>query len=338
MAIYSVDILVGPGGLTYVQWWEISPTNPVQSGLFGRTYLPTSGTWDGSNTTPLSGWEEGLFPIDPVIDPSGTVITAWSEKNKSTNKYSIHSRTRSAASGTWSTSAKISQDSETAPWTWLAAGQNGTVLAVTVLDKPGSTSEYGVFATVRDAGSTWGPETQLSDWVSSRFTYPSTNPAIGVWPDGTCLVTWNALYSSHDANLDEAIFWNTRSPNSSWVGQSRLSLWFSSVDSPNLGLVHDGSAVLTWATKDAYQPANQQMAIMVTHFPPGGPWTEPTALSDWDYYSTMYTTDLAVHNEGQPVGALWHQAQSTKSKAIFYSQFSTEEVGGNKVYLPMVSR
>jgi hypothetical protein len=339
MAIYSVDTLVGTGGLTYVQWEERSPVDAAKSGLFGRTYLPALDTWDGSNSTPLSGWKEGLSPSEPVMDPSGTVITAWSELiSKSPNTYSNYSRTRSATSGTWSTSVKISQDSETASWTRLAAGQNGTVLAVTVKDKPGSTSDYGVFATVRDAGSTWGPETQLSDWFSRGSTYPPTYPTFGVWPDGTCLVTWDALYTYRDSNLDEAIFWNSRPPNSSWSGKGRLSLWYSSVDYPNLGLGNDGSAVLTWTTKDAYQPANQQMAIMVTHFPPGGPWTEPIALSDWDYYSAMYSTDLAVHPEGQPVGALWYQAQSTDSAALFYSQFSAEEeVERDKVYLPMVA-
>jgi hypothetical protein len=211
------------------------------------------------------------------------------------------------------------------------------VLAVFTKQKPGSTSEYGVFATVRDAGSAWGSETQLSDWFSIGLSY-LPYPAIGVWPDGACLVTWNGTGKNIDPNLTDAIFWNSRPPNGSWTGQGRLSHWYSLVDSPNLGLGHDGSAAITWATKDAYQPANQQTAVMATYYPPGGPWTDPTAISGWDFYSSMSPTGLAVHTEGHPVGAVWYQSQSSDNEAIFYSQFSKEEAGGNKVYLPMVAR
>jgi hypothetical protein len=339
MAIWSVNTLVGPGGLTFVQWWEDSPYPPegyLKTGAFGKTFVPASGTWDGSSYTPLSGWKEGLVPSDPVMDPSGTVITAWSELiTKSPYTYNNYSRTRSSASGTWSSPTKISQDNKIKSKIFLAVGHNGTVLAVTVKGRPGSTSEFAWFATVRDAGSTWGSEIQLSDWISSGHTYP----ALGVWPDGTCLVTWNMLDSSRGPNQDEAMFWNTRPPNSSWAGQGRLSLWYDSVDNPNLDLGHNGSAVLTWATKDADQAANQQTVIMATHYPPGGPWTDPIAISDWDKNAMMFPMGLAVHPEGQPIGAVWYQYNNVKGSGFFYSQFGAEEeVVWNKVYLPMVAR
>jgi hypothetical protein len=266
------------------------------------------------------------------------VIIAWNEMiTSSPYMYSNYSRTRPSASGTWSPPAKISQDNTSSYRPILAAGNNGTVLAVYVKGMPAPSSDYAWYANVRDAGGIWGSETQLSSWASSS-PFHGGGATIGVWPDGTCLVTWNMLDASRNPNQDEAVFWNTRSPGGSWAGQGRLSHWYDFADAPNLGMGLDGSAVVLWAAKDAYQPANHQTAIMEVHFPPSGPWTDENTVSDWDSYSSMFPFGLAVHPAGQPVGVTWYQSKSASERGFFYSQFSTGEVGGKKVYLPMVLR
>ena len=321
MGIHWPHILVGPGGLTVVEWLEANPSASSQWAVMARAYRPSSGAWDGSITN-VSGFVPQAIESRPVMGADGTVIVAWNAVSSDPSKSAQYSATRAAATGTWSPATPISaaHSAGSLEVPGLAVGQNGTLVAAW---QRSSGTQVAIFANARDPGGTWGTETRVSEWMRMVFVW-----GLEVWPDGTAVALWEARDGSRPATEDETVFWSARPPHGTWGGggQGQLGNWYDEIYGAALVLGDDGSATALWAVKDASRPAGQQSAVWAATWPSGGAWSTPGALSDWYKLAFVWPWGLAVGSGGQPVAAAWDiERDTTPAYALFYSELAPTE-------------
>ena len=341
--VQSVYALAGPDGLTVVVWDEEDPGNTSQWGVMANTYTSSTGTWDVQQTQ-VSGFVQPRtvgYPLywlaQPVMDPAGTVTTAWTARyGPDPNKDAQYSAIRAASSGSWSAPAQISAANNAYSFDLprLAVGQNGAVAAAWGWRNPGI--QWAIYANARDPGGTWVGETA----VSTQFVNSVSVEDVAVWPDGTAAVMWEEEDTARPANADEGVFWSARPPSGNWGdgGGGQLGIWYDEVNGAALELSSDGSGTALWAMTDATQAADQQGAVLAAIWPPGGPWDAPTTLVDGYKGTGLWHQGLAARPGGRQVEATWRvervvvAAPVTTPWAVFYSERSTD------VHLPTVMR
>jgi hypothetical protein len=338
-------VLVGPAGLTVVVWAEANPSSPSQWGVKARAYTPSSG-WDSSVEDVSDGWLEPRYPngdwlAQPVMDASGTFITAWTAKTSPGSANDAqYSATRAASTGNWSPPAQISVDHNAGALDtpWLAVGQDGTTIAAWKCEGVGVlANQYAIFANARDPGGTWSPaEVQ----VYSAWWDGVTLSDLGIWPDGTAVVLWQAVDTSRPATENEGVFWSARH-GGTWGGggQGQLGLWAEEVNGAALELGGDGSATAIWSIEDASQPVGEQSSVQVAAWPPGGPWGASEPLAAGYKSAFVWHEGLVAGQGGRPVAAVWWVMRdvvnpiTTPSYAVFHSQWPEW-----RIYLPLVIR
>jgi len=332
--------LVGPGGLVVVVWDQVKPGVPAEWGVMANAYDPATGVWDGVMTQ-VSVFVEprnvGNWLAQPVMDPGGTVVAAWTAKTApASSKDAQYSSTRAASAGTWSSPAQISAPNIANSFEEprLAVGQNGTVVAAWEWENTAGT-QAAIFANARDAGSTWGSEAQVSTSLVSSVSLHD----LGVWPDGTAMVLWEEKDNTRPADVDEALWWSARTPPNTWGsgGGGQLWGWGKAVSGAALELSSDGTGTVAWSVEDANQPTNQQGAVLAAHWPSGGPsWDSPATIVEGYKMAFLWHEGLAAGPGGRSVGAAFLVQRDvtapTPGVAIFYSGWQ------KAIYLPAVLR
>jgi hypothetical protein len=332
MGILRASVLVGPGGLTVALWQEAHTAAPDSWGILARTFEPASGTWDPGPTN-LSGWKPSINLAWPVVDPDGNVSAAWRCAAADPSKKAVYASTR-PASGTWSAPPiQISSARSTGLYPpSLAVGPNGALAAIWAYE-PTATEHY-VFASARDPGSAWAPETQLFGGAGWKVYYWNLRTA--VWPDGTAMALYGIQDTHRPATEDERLRWIVRPPHGIWgdSGEGELGDWVASIESLALVATSDGRAVAVWGPEVAGGPPGEQWTVLAAIRPPGGPFDPPLPLGEWYQYTAPAPAALIAGPEGQPVAAAWlGQRASDGSSALFYNELLG---GGPRIYLPMI--
>ena len=331
--------LVGPGGLAVVVWDQVNPFPTSQWRVMANAFNPLTGFWDISQT-PVSGFVEprnvGNWLAQPVMDPGGTVVAAWTAKTPpALLQDAQYSSTRAASTGTWSLPAQIAAPNNANSFgePRLAVGQNGAVVAAWEWEN--ASSQYAIFANARDPGGTWSGELQVSTSLVSSVSLRD----LDVWPDGTAMVLWEEKDTTRPADVDEALWWSARTPSSTWGsgGDGQLWGWGKAVSGAALELSSDGTGTVAWGVEDANQPTNQQGAVLAAHWPSAGPWDTPTTILEGYKGAYVWYEGLAAGPGGRSVGAaflVWrHVVAPTPGVAIFYSGWQRKAL-----YLPIVMR
>jgi hypothetical protein len=242
--VWEIHTRVGPGGMTVVLWTEAAALNPDSWAVTARTCA--GGVWSPGPAN-VSGWiEPRRLPnwlAEPVMGIDGTAVVAWYAKTSPGSAQDAQYSATREPGGTWSTPVQISAAHDaSACWKpTLALGQGGAAVAAWECTTSGS--QEALFANVRDAGSAWGAETQVSGSVTRLSLYD-----LGVWPGGTAMILWGAQDTSLPATADEALFWSARPPSGNWGngGEGRLGDWVDYVWGGALELGSDGSAFALW--------------------------------------------------------------------------------------------
>jgi len=293
----------------------------------------TSGAWEGALSN-LSGW---IYPRDqstfwlspPVMDAGGMVVVAWYAKTGATSSYdAIYSNTR-VGSGWNANPVKISGDYEAYSLdVLLLAVKNGSTAAAWPYYRT-SPAQAAIFANARDAGSTWGAEARISDWMD--------HVALGdleIWPGGTAMAIWEA-----DNATGHGVFWSARTPSGSWGsgGSGQLGGWFTLTGGCALALGDDGSGAALWGFVDGTKPMGEQSGIMAATWPPGGPWNPPEALMEGYGRVHIWREGMAPRPGGRTVGAVWWVQTPASVSPTQYATFYTSWPD-HRVYLPLAVR
>jgi hypothetical protein len=338
--VERAQIRVGPGGLVVVIWTEANPAQPSQWAVMAQAYA--SGGWLTTPRNISGGWIEPRcvscrWLAEPVMAGDGTVVAAWYAKTGAGSAYDAQYSNTRLVTGDWNaTPTKISADREAyfldVP---LLAMDAGTTVAVWQC-KGGTGSQHAIFANVRDPGSTWGSEAQVSAWRDVAQLVD-----LGVWAtDGTAMVVWEEVDLSRPPTEMQGLFWSARH-TSSWGdgGQGQLGNWASQITGAALELGSDGSAVAMWGVEDRNKPIDQQGSILVVTWPPGGSWGSPRELAGGYENAFVWRDKVAIGQGGRPVAAIWLAARYvtdpmvTPPLAVFHSQWPDY-----RVYLPLVLR
>jgi hypothetical protein len=82
-----------------VLWEETNTLDTSKWGVMARAFNPGSGNWSANYVDPISGWFEEMGLGEPVMEPDGTVIAAWTETSPVRNADTIFSATRPISTG-----------------------------------------------------------------------------------------------------------------------------------------------------------------------------------------------------------------------------------------------
>jgi hypothetical protein len=331
--ISDAHVRVGPGGVTTVLWEQADTSTPATWAVMARSYTPqpAPGGWDPAPTN-LSGWNAPYVVLSvPVIDPEGTVTSAWTAGFSDPAGVGIYASTRAAKAGTWSGAVLISSllTSPIAAAPTLAAGQDGTVAAGWYYYS--WPTGYGVMANVRDAGSVWGTEADTCGQANEFLT--DFDLAVGA--DGSTAVLCGLKTYARPEAANEILRWTVRNPKGAWGdgGQGALTGWSAGIQSPRVRTADDGSVVAAWGIEDGSRPAAQGQSIFAASKPAGEAFGDAVQVSDWAEYAGLVQGGLAGGRKGRPVAMMWYAGSTTMSEALFFSEMLA---GGNVVYVPLV--
>jgi hypothetical protein len=197
-----------------------------------------------------------------AVDSAGNAYAVWVDA-RSGNK-DIYFSKRSVASGTWSTSVRINDDTGTAVQDnpAIAVSSTGEAIAVWVDNRSNKINIYS--ARLAAGGSTWSANYK----VSADGNNPKNPPDLVIGADGIAYATWPHLKNGKWVSF----FSSLPSGGTTWSSNVQLSDSTKSQGSPRIGV--DGAGTLLVVYLDG------STAVLARRRPAGtSTWSAPTTIS-----------------------------------------------------------
>ena len=261
----------------------------------GRQIVAWSG-WDGTQYSvyanrfaPETGWSgaenigTGYYYVDAGIDDAGNSIVVW------TVDAMVLARTYVEENGAWDELTVIS-DSGRNPFS-IRVSVSGNGGAAAIWMDWGDDLKLGVYASIRDPDTSWGPAEQIQSHPNGKVYYPSVAMDDDMNAFGVYLMLDDVQWNVYAIRYTDGVGWGSGIVIGS---QSHVSYQCR----PALAMNGDGLAIAAWQSVQD----SRYVASASVYDPESGGWGEETRIEDSTTGSSVLA-DVDVDEDGEAVVA-----------------------------------
>jgi RHS repeat-associated protein len=294
-------IAFGADGGAYAVWVENAAG--LNSIHFARRD-PATGSWGPSEVVAQATTSTDVNAPAIAVDGANNVYVVWNRFQCSGGCFDpdIYFSKRTASTGTWSSSVRVSDDT-TGKWQFdpaIALSPTGAAVAVWV-DWRGGGSKKNIYSSRLPAGSsTWAANIQ----VTSNTSAAKASPRVAIGVDGTAYAAWA---DERNGGQDDIYFASLPSGSSTWSANVKVSddPGTALQLSPDLGVDTAGNITVVWRDYRV-SPATVRGA------------RRPAGNSNWTASVNIGGSDvqhprLAVRSDGRAY-AVWQGPSATGSE------------------------
>ena len=270
----------------------------------GRQIVAWSG-WDGTQYSvyanrfaPETGWSgaenigTGYYYVDAGIDDAGNSIVVW------TVDAMVLARTYVEENGAWDELTVIS-DSGRNPFS-IRVSVSGNGGAAAIWMDWGDDLKLGVYASIRDPDTSWGPAEQIQSHPNGKVYYPSVAMDDDMNAFGVYLMLDDVQWNVYAIRYTDGVGWGSGIVIGS---QSHVSYQCR----PALAMNGDGLAIAAWqSVQDSRYVASANI-----YDPESGMWGGETLIEDSTTGSSILA-DADVDENGEAVVA-WRLESSDET-------------------------
>lgn len=259
--------------------------------IYESAVRQAGGPW--STPSRFFGGLEDAYGLQIAVDPLGNETAIWVRRVG--RSWVVESATRSVG-GSWS--APVTLSAAGAGSALVAAGPEGNVTAVWLLEREEGRRSFIQSATRSAAGSWSAPVTLSAPGKAAR------SPQIALDPQGGATAVWEQVFSG-------AIESSTRSSAGSWSAPVTLSANGVLGDSPQVAVDSQGNATAVWAGRmsDGRRIQIQSRRIQTATRPAGGTWSVPVSISAAGHRHVQ-DPQIAVSPQGE-AAAIWQRSNGS---------------------------
>jgi hypothetical protein len=273
--------------------------------IYESAVRQTGGSW--STPSRFFGAPEDAYGLQIAVDPVGNETAVWGRR--AGRSWVVQGATRSVA-GSWS--APVTLSAAGAGSALVAAGPDGNVTAVWLLERDEGWRSVVQSATL-SAGGSWSAPVTLSPPRKA-----AGSPQIALDPQGGATAVWDEEYSG-------AIESSTRSSAGIWSPPVALTADGVGGAWPQLAVDSQGNATAVWSStaSDSRRIRLQSRRIQTATRPAGGSWSAPVSISAAGH-RFVQDPQIAVSLQGEAT-AIWQRSNGD----YLVVQGATRSAGGS---------
>lgn len=230
---------------------------------------------------------------DVAVGPGGVAFVAWLQSG---SNHEVWAASFDPGSG-WSKSTQLSVSSQTAASPSIAAGSDGTAMAVWAQNDGGNINPWASYYTP-STGWQNAQKLALSDQTDASA------PQVAAGPNGYYVAVWQASGGSYDR-----IWANIFAPSVSWGGDLAIDADLGYAQAPAAGFDAAGDILVVWDANDGAHESIGWSRFVPDQAWSTAAWAETDDVTDAEYVS------LAVRSDGSALAA-WTRYNVTAGYAV----------------------
>jgi hypothetical protein len=271
--------------------------------IYESAMRQVGGPW--STPSRFFGGLEDAYGLQIAVDALGNETAIWARR--AGRSWVVQSATRSVG-GIWS--APVTLSAAGAGSALVAAGPEGNVTAVWLLEREEGRRSVVQSATRPDGGSWSAPVTLSPPRKAGR------SPQIALDPQGGATAVWEEEYSGAAQSA-------ARPPGGSWSAPVTLSATGVRADWPQVAVDSQGNATAVWAGAVFSGGRIQSHRIQTATRPAGGTWSAPVSISKAGHRHVQ-DPQIVVSPQGEAT-AIWQRSNGS----YLVIQGATRPAGGS---------